>query len=65
MITDLQLAASSACGGRPALAGPKGPALGKQWSRDYSIDVPAMPTLPNYNLRYQEALDWRKKTREL
>ena len=31
-------------------------ALGKQWSRDYPIDVPATPMLPNTNLRYQEAL---------
>ena len=29
---------------------------------DNSIDVPATPTLPNANLRYQEALDWRKWT---
>ena len=29
-------------------------ALGKQWSRDYPTDVPATPTLPKANLRYQE-----------
>ena len=34
------------------------------WSRDYPIDsmtayVPATPTLPEANLRYQEALLWR------
>ena len=29
-----------------------------EWSRDYPIDVPATPTLPDANLRrYQEALD--------
>ena len=40
------------------------PALGKQWSRDYPIDVPATPTpLPDANLRYQEALAWRKCTK--
>ena len=38
------------------------PAMGKQWSRDYPIDVPATPTLPDANLRYKEALDWRKWT---
>ena len=32
------------------------PALGKQWSRDYPIDVPATPTLPDANLRFQEAI---------
>ena len=32
------------------------PALGKQWSRDHVIDVPTTPTLPDANLRYQEAL---------
>ena len=26
------------------------PGLGKQWSRDYPIDVPATPTLPDANL---------------
>ena len=36
------------------------PALGKQWSRDYPIDIPATPTLPYANLRYQDALDRRK-----
>ena len=41
-----------------------GPALGTQWSRDYLIDVPATSTLPNANLRYQEALDWLKWTKE-
>ena len=35
-------------------------ALGKQWSRDYPIDALATPTLLDANLRYQEALDWRK-----
>ena len=39
------------------------PTLGKQWSRDYPIDIPATPTLPYANLRYQEALDWRKWTK--
>ena len=41
---------SEPCLGRP----------GKQWSRasDYAIDVPATPTLPDTNLRYQEAFDW-------
>ena len=38
-------------------------ALGKQWSHDYPIDVPATPsTLPNGNIRHQEALDQRKWT---
>ena len=36
------------------------PAFGKQWSRDDPIDFPATTTLPDGNLRYQEALDWRK-----
>ena len=39
------------------------PALGKKWSRDYPVDVPATPatTLPGLdaNLRYHEALEWR------
>ena len=35
-------------------------AFGKQWSRDYPIDVSATAALPNANLRYQEALDKRK-----
>ena len=39
------------------------PALGKQWSRDYPIDVPATPTLPDSHLRYHEALDWSKWTK--
>ena len=39
------------------------PALGKQWSRDYQIDVPATTTLPDANLRYQEALDCCKWTK--
>ena len=42
------------------------PALGKQRLRplrDYLIDVFATPTLPDANLRYQEALDWRKWTK--
>ena len=41
------------------------PALGKQWSRDYPIDVLATPKLTDTN-RYQEApsLDWRKWTKE-
>ena len=30
------------------------PAFGKQWSHDYPIDVPATPTLPDANLRYQQ-----------
>ena len=46
----------------PQLLG-SNPALGKQWSHDYPIDVPATPTLPNANLRYQEALDWSKWTK--
>ena len=33
---------------------------GKQQSHDHPIDVPATPTLPDADLRYQEALDWRK-----
>ena len=35
------------------------PALDKQWSRDYPIDVPATPTRPDHDayIRYQEALD--------
>ena len=40
----------------------QGPALGKpeqRRSRDHSINVSATPTLPNANLRFQEALDWR------
>ena len=32
-------------------------------SCDYLIDVPATPTLPDANLRYKEALDWRKWTK--
>ena len=40
------------------------PALGKQWSHEYPIDVPATPTLPYASLRYQEALDWRNWTTE-
>ena len=35
-------------------------AAGKHWSRDYSIDYLAMPTLPAANLPYKEALGWRK-----
>ena len=38
------------------------PALGKLWSRDYPIDVPT-PTLPDANLRYPKAFDWRKWTK--
>ena len=38
----------------------RNPALGKQLSRDYPIDVPATPTLPDAELRYLEALDWCK-----
>ena len=38
------------------------PALRKQWSRDFPADVPAVPTLPDADLRYQAALDWRKWT---
>ncbi len=34
------------------------PALDKQWSRDYLDEVSASPTLPDANLRYQDALDW-------
>ena len=37
--------------------------LGKQWSRDYPAS-PATSTLPDANLRYQEALGWRKRTKE-
>ena len=36
---------------------------GKNWSRDDTIDVPATPTLPDTNLRYQEALDRCKWTK--
>ena len=32
-------------------------------SGDYPIDVSATPTLPDANLRHQEALDWRKWTK--
>ena len=32
-------------------------------SRDYPIVVPATPTLPDANLRYEGALDWRKWTK--
>ena len=42
-------------------------ALGKQSQlsrRDYPIDVSATPTLPDADLRYQEALDWRKWLKE-
>ena len=39
------------------------PALGKQWSRDYPIDIPVTLALLDANLRYQEALDWRKWTK--
>ncbi len=35
------------------------PALGKQWSRDYPDEVSAPSTLPDANLHYQEAFDWR------
>ena len=31
--------------------------------RDYPIDVPAKPTLPDAYLRYKEALDWCKWTK--
>ena len=36
------------------------PCLGKQWSRDCPINVPA---LPDANLRYQKAIDWRRWTK--
>ena len=39
------------------------PWASKQWSRDYPIDIPATPTLPAANLRYQEALDLREWTK--
>ena len=39
------------------------PALGKQWSREHPDEVSAPPTLPDANLRYQEALDCAKRTK--
>ena len=30
--------------------------VGMPWSRDYPIDIPATPTLPDANLRYQQKL---------
>ena len=56
---DLQLEMRERDAGDPG----SNPALGKQWSRYYLIDVPATPTLPDANLCYQEALDWRKWTK--
>ena len=32
-------------------------------SRDHPVDLYSTPTLPHANLRYQEALDWRKWTK--
>ena len=32
-------------------------------SRDHPVDISSTPTLPHANLRYQEALDWRKWTK--
>ena len=34
-----------------------------RWSRDHPVDISSTPTLPHANLRYQEALDWRKWTK--
>ena len=52
----------SSCHGSSAAMG-SNCALGKQWSRDYPIPVTVTPTLPDANLRYQEALQWRKWTK--
>ena len=51
---------NTVCAGDPGL----NPEVGKQWSRDHPINVPAKLTLCDANLCYQEleALDWRKWT---
>ena len=38
--------------------------LGQAWSRDYPVVISRpTPTLPDANLRYQDALDWLKWTK--
>ena len=47
------------CRWRPGIE----PCLGQTWSRDYPVVISRpTPTLPDANLRYQDALYWRKWT---